>query len=586
MKSNIPSLQTSSFFTARPDSVQPNWRFRWRAFTLTGLVVFLICWVALTNLSHATNIRVSNTRIIPVTESTSQIQFDLTWDFSWRVTSLNGVTVTNWDAAWVFAKYRVTTVYGGDNIWRHVWLSTTAADHTVGNTNSVPFTLSVGTGEAGGSTRGMGVFMHRSATAAANGTNNWQNVRLLWNHAQQGHNRQLQVEVQVFAIEMVYVAPGTFSAGSGGTEDGAFRQGGAGNSPFSITTQASVTLGDATGQLWGNSTSGTSTIGPAGSTHANYPTGVNAFYMMKTEISQGMYRDFLNTLTRTQQLNRILTDGQVGRYAGGGVWNGTSFSTEQNNLTAPANRIGLRLVSDPGGSNPLVFACDLTTSTDLLPSTLNLSNDGEWIAMAQLNFGDFAAFADWAALRPMTELEYEKAGRGPATPVANEYAWGSTSITRSNGFTNAGTSNEVTNTTNANIASNNQPNVQGPKRAGSFARTISTRVLSGASFWGILDLSGNVWEPVVSIGHTTGRNFQGTHGDGQLSADGHADALTWPGMVSGVVTGSVGWGVRGGYWAFDPADTARLSSRLFANQENYGTGRLSDWGGRAVRTAP
>ena len=38
------------------------------------------------------------------------------------------------------------------------------------------------------------------------------------------------------------------------------------------------------------------------------------------------------------------------------------------------------------------------------------------------------AFADWAGLRSMTELEYEKACRGPLEPVAGEYAFGTNEI--------------------------------------------------------------------------------------------------------------------------------------------------------------
>ena len=45
-----------------------------------------------------------------------------------------------------------------------------------------------------------------------------------------------------------------------------------------------------------------------------------------------------------------------------------------------------------------------------------------------LSWPDLCAYADWAALRPMTELEYEKACRGPNNPVLGEYAWGNTSI--------------------------------------------------------------------------------------------------------------------------------------------------------------
>src|SRR6185503_17797427 len=43
---------------------------------------------------------------------------------------------------------------------------------------------------------------------------------------------------------------------------------------------------------------------------------------------------------------------------------------------------------------------------------------------ADLYLPQLNSYLDWAALRPMTELEYEKACRGPVVPVHNEFPWG------------------------------------------------------------------------------------------------------------------------------------------------------------------
>ena len=43
------------------------------------------------------------------------IQFDLTWENSWKI----GTAPSNWDAVWVFAKYRE---YNGE--WKHATLAT------------------------------------------------------------------------------------------------------------------------------------------------------------------------------------------------------------------------------------------------------------------------------------------------------------------------------------------------------------------------------------------------------------------------------------------------------------------------------
>ncbi len=47
---------------------------------------------------------------------------------------------------------------------------------------------------------------------------------------------------------------------------------------------------------------------------------------------------------------------------------------------------------------------------------------------------DGATYADWAGLRPMTELECEKACRGPVYPVTGEYAWGNTTFSRAESY--------------------------------------------------------------------------------------------------------------------------------------------------------
>lgn len=55
---------------------------------------------------------------------------------------------------------------------------------------------------------------------------------------------------------------------------------------------------------------------------------------------------------------------------------------------------------------------------------VNEPDDGAWVSANDLSWMDGAVLADWAALRPFTELEFEKAARGPVVPVADEFAWG------------------------------------------------------------------------------------------------------------------------------------------------------------------
>jgi formylglycine-generating enzyme required for sulfatase activity len=447
-------------------------------------------------------------------------------------------------------------------IWEHASLSATAVHHTApaGSTMDVP-------------SDGVGVFLYRSAPGT--GTFNLSDVQLRWVYGTNGVRDDAVVQVQVFAIETVWVPQGSFAAGSGGGEVSAFTL-------TTINTATATTVPSGSGGF-SASPQGCYPSGQTAPANASWPNGYDAFYCMKYEISQGQYRDFLNTLTRSQQENRVTMDGTLGRYAGGFTWNGSAFSgAVVSNLNTPANRNGLRLIIDPGGISPRTYACDLITSATL-PTDVDQSNDGEWIAMSQLNWMDGCAYVDWAGLRPMTELEYEKACRGNQAPVATEYAWGSTSITGATGISNGGANNETFSNAGANCASNNSGGVQGPLRVGAFAGGVTTRAQAGATYYGIMEMSGNVWERAVTIGNADGRGFTGVQGNGSLSVNGHANQTSWPGLISSEVTGASGSGFRGGVF-YTNNQAARVSDRT--SGATTSTDRHSSRGFRGVRVFP
>lgn len=200
------------------------------------------------------------------------------------------------------------------------------------------------------------------------------------------------------------------------------------------------------------------------------------------------------------------------------------------------------------------------------------------VACNFLSWPDGAAFADWAGLQPMSELEFEKACRGSLNPVNGEFAWGTTNITGAAGISNSGANNEVSSNSRAHVVYGYDADVLGPLRVGSFATVSSIREQAGVSDYGIMELSGNLWEQAVSVGNTSGRNFTGSiHGDGLLTTDGFCNISTWPGFVSDNVTGAAGIGFRGGAWS-DNAFSLRVSSRIF---ESY---ILSDRGKEIVRS--
>jgi formylglycine-generating enzyme required for sulfatase activity len=185
------------------------------------------------------------------------------------------------------------------------------------------------------------------------------------------------------------------------------------------------------------------------------------------------------------------------------------------------------------------------------------------------------AYADWCGLRPMTELEFEKACRGNAAPVAGEMAWGSTDVTVATGITGGGTASETASNPGANCVA--ESHLAGPMRVGCLATASTDREGAGASLWGMMDLSGNLWERTVSAGHATGRQFNGIHGNGVLTTMGYADVSKWPGITA------AGSGRRGGAWKHTTVP-ARVSDRYDA--AFYNGVRHTEFGFRAVRTAP
>jgi hypothetical protein len=240
-------------------------------------------------------------------------------------------------------------------------------------------------------------------------------------------------------------------------------------------------------------------------------------------------------------------------------------------------RCGLSIVT-PGsnGAIPAVFGSDAT------PGTPNSVNDGQDIAMNMIGWFDLAAYLDWAALRPMTELEFEKVCRGPQPRVAGEYAWGSTQATAvfSNALNNAFQSNEVPSVAVNNgmcaFGVNTSSSVYGPVRVGAMATGTSGRLSSGAGYYGVMDMSGNVWETVIGTYYAAGTTYTGTLGDGSLDATGAANQPTWPTAN----TSSNGVGYRGGSY-YNVAPYICTSDRY--SIINSGVNRSYGNGGRGVR---
>jgi formylglycine-generating enzyme required for sulfatase activity len=384
----------------------------------------------------------------------------------------------------------------------------------------------------------VGIFIHRSNDGFGTVTAN--DIRLRWSYADNGASSGDAVEIRILGVEMVYIPEGAFYAGDNATSTAAFRKKETtDNDPWHISSENSITTtsGNSGNYYYpgqGDAANSVFTIPAA------FPKGYGAFYMAKGEVTQSAWVVFFNMLTSAQKTTRDTSGGNGNIHLG--FRNNVIYSNGQATLP------------DRGGG-----------------ATYGV------VAMSNMAWGDLTAYFDWAGLRPMTELEFEKASRGPLSAVSGEYAWGSTSITRATSVSNAGIASERGHS-GSNVNIGGSPSISGPLRVGSFAYGVNTRVSSGGGFYGVLELSGNIWERAVTVGRSTGRAFEGRyHGNGILDSSGNPNVTSWPG------TSAVGAGFRGGVWQLD-STYARLSDRNHAAYTVPHRDALN--GGRGVRSAP
>jgi formylglycine-generating enzyme required for sulfatase activity len=198
-----------------------------------------------------------------------------------------------------------------------------------------------------------------------------------------------------------------------------------------------------------------------------------------------------------------------------------------------------------------------------------------------MSWPDITAYADWSGLRPITELEFEKACRGPVEPLASEYAWGTLDLGRvdmfdgadGSGFEKKAPQKGVVNCCfhggiapfkeAAGQTTPDNPGFEGPVSCGLFENSrhdgVPLRVNNGASYYGAMELTGNLWERCVTVGHKNGRSFTRITGDGSLTDDGFADVESWPGKDG------AGAGNRGGVWSSPEGKYLIMALRFAAN---------------------
>jgi len=533
---------------------------------------------------------VTNVKWEAGTPEYSYVTFDLSWSFSWRAkwvepaaTSATGkdMEVESWDAAWVFVKFlpeRDSRESIERNHWQHAALDPDATHHVMpaGATNSVRL--------FDGGNRGMGVFIYRDAIG--HGANSFKGVKLRWLH---GKVDPAKAGLRVYPISMVYVPEGPFNVGSGADSgftkfpdgptvpiangdymsamnvevgsrtDGSWRGGPV--VPFLVDAEWNGPVAEGTrgrrvgakaGQLWSVLTFNEywvdrPSVGSTGALNDDYPTGYEAFYCMKYDLTQGQYVDFVNSLPPDVAAGRAFVSDEVGcdyplgsedvtikvdlgpqympmmvREKAGLTITVSTLADErrgQGVLNPKVLEAGMGVALEGPDSDPLMD--DLLGDMDRKEAVAKQKKIATVppVYSARLPFRscsgisrqDLYAYAVWSGMRPMTELEIGKAGRGPRNPVPIE----------NNTGTNYGMAADslkdlvdVGLPTERYARGNHAGGYGSPLtvfRVGCFATPTSDQLAAGASYWGILELGARV----ISV---LNRDYRGTHGDGTTSA--------------------------------------------------------------------
>jgi formylglycine-generating enzyme required for sulfatase activity len=469
---------------------------------MNRLALFLLFFIFTSINLSANGVRIERLNVL----DRSNISFYISWQNSW-----NNEQTNNHDAVWIFIKVKE------NETWKHV-------------TISEAYTTGLITAICNHSVTDRGLIIRRKDYGSGAIPPTEVHVRL---------KDEVSVKttaIQVHGIEMVFVSQGSFWVGDGASNFTLGKD--TLGKPYEIHSE---------NELLGLKCK--TKYFPADVIPASFPKGYAPFYMMKYEISQEQYTAFLNTLNYFQQKNRTqqAPESSIGTFAM------TFDGTYQH-------RNGIVIIRSGNESTPAMYGMNANAD-----NPFNLPDDGANRACNFLSWGDVLAYLDWSGLRPMTELEYEKACRGADNqPKMLEYAWGTSYVRDANTLLDDATERETVGESaddSTGIASHGYEGPWGPLRCGFSAKSVSNRLQSGAGYYGAMELSGNLWELCISV-LPEGMKFDGEHGDGSLDFSGSADVQSW--LLDGV-----GAGYRGGAWLSGILPQFRdlaVSDRFYAGQ--------------------
>ncbi|MBC7828527.1 MAG: SUMF1/EgtB/PvdO family nonheme iron enzyme [Chitinophagaceae bacterium] len=441
-----------------------------------------------------------------------KVKFTLSWNNSWNNTR-------NHDAAWIFIKYASPSYRQAG--YRHAKLRGKGHQllyNHIGKSPSPSFEVPED---------GIGIFIYPSS--AYRGNLRW-TIELALDTAvlsDMNFNPNERL-IDVYGIEMVHIPEGAFTLGDPDTA--AYRnytlyRSDGGGKPAGLWTIASeqepIHIGAGVNKMFYYSQQAIYQGDQKGIIPAIFPKGYQAFYIMKYETSQGEYADFLNSISNGATHIRA-------NYGGKGY--------DQNRGT-------IRMENEKYIAGSPTRPCNY------------------------FSWDDACAYADWAGLRPLTELEFEKACRGNSTPILHEYPW------------NSNNKNKLMRTINAK---GDLVWLNGLTEA---ELTDTSRDQFGASYYWVMDLAGSLWERCITVGDSTGRDFKGTHGDGVLANYGFASNSDWPKGS----TETAGFGFRGGGYYEDRMQYGSFNPHSPIAYRNFGAwpggARSLAYGSRFVRTS-